>query len=495
MSIPPVLQTYIHGERISIDHTDRLPTINPANGKTIAWVPIAQTSVVNRAVASSILGQEQWAAMTATERSRVLLRAVALLRQHNDELARLETQDTGKPLNETSSVDIHTGADVLEYFAGLAPALEGTQIPMRPTAFAYTRREPLGVCAGIGAWNYPIQIALWKSAPALAAGNAMVFKPSEVTPLSTLRLAEIYSEAGLPDGVFNVVLGDARTGALLTAHPDIKKISFTGSVPSGKKVLAQAAATSLKASTLELGGKSPLIIFKDADLDRAADIALMANFFSSGQVCTNGTRVFVQKSVQAELEARIMQRMAYIRPGNPLAADTNFGPLVSQAQLDKTLHYIDQARSQGTRLLTGGNRIRTPECEQGYFIEPTIFSDCTDDSDLVRDEIFGPVMAILPFETEDEVITRANQTEYGLAAGVVTQQLARAHRVIHALQAGICWINTWGESPAQVPVGGYKASGLGRENGLMTLHSYTQVKSVQVELGTFTSVFQETPAS
>ncbi|MFT0533349.1 betaine-aldehyde dehydrogenase [Castellaniella hirudinis] len=493
MPTPVQLQSYVHGTYCQTDARDTLPSINPANGKILAHAPVATAGDIDHAVASATRGQAAWAAMTAAERARILLRAVALLRARNDALARLETLETGKPLSETASVDIHTGADVLEYFAGLAPALEGAHIPLRETAFAYTRREPLGVCAGIGAWNYPIQIALWKSAPALAAGNAMVFKPSEITPSSALKLAEIYTEAGLPDGVFNVVLGDARTGALLSAHPGIQKISFTGSVPTGKKVLAQAAGARLKISTLELGGKSPLIIFDDADLDRAADIALMANFFSSGQVCTNGTRVLVQKSVQAELEARIVQRLAYIRAGDPLAPETNFGPLASQAQMDKTLRYIQQARSQGLRLLAGGGRIDTPACRQGYFVQPTVFTDCPDDCDLVRDEIFGPVMAIQPFDTEAEAIRRANHTAYGLAAGVVTQQLARAHRVIHALQAGICWINTWGESPAAVPVGGYKDSGLGRENGIMTLHSHTQVKSIQVELGDFVSVFQKAP--
>ncbi|EPQ0933693.1 aldehyde dehydrogenase family protein [Klebsiella pneumoniae] len=280
-------QLYINGGYTSATSGRTFETINPATGEVLATVQAAGREDVDRAVESAQRGQKIWAAMTAMERSRILRRAVDLLRQRNDELARLETLDTGKPLSETAAVDIVTGADVLEYYAGLIPALEGSQIPLRDSSFVYTRREPLGVVAGIGAWNYPIQIALWKSAPALAAGNAMIFKPSEVTPLTALKLAEIYSEAGLPDGVFNVLPGiGAETGQYLTEHPDIAKISFTGGVASGKKVMANSAASSLKEVTMELGGKSPLIIADDADLDLAADIAMMANFYSSGQVCT-----------------------------------------------------------------------------------------------------------------------------------------------------------------------------------------------------------------
>ena len=481
---------YIGGRYVDSTSGVTFETINPANGEVLANVQRASQADVDRAVASATAGQKVWAAMTAMQRSRILRKAVDILRARNDELAELETLDTGKPLSETRFVDIVTGADVLEYYAGLVPAIEGQQIPLRESSFVYTRREPLGVVAGIGAWNYPIQIALWKSAPALAAGNAMIFKPSEVTPLSVLKLAEIYSEAGLPDGVFNVLTGSGReVGQWLTEHPGIEKISFTGGTSTGKKVMASASSSSLKEVTMELGGKSPLIVFEDADLDRAADIAVMANFYSSGQVCTNGTRVFIPRMLQARFESKVLERVKRIRLGNPQDDNTNFGPLVSFAHLESVLGYIDKGRSEGARLLIGGERVTEGELANGAYVAPTVFTDCSDAMTIVREEIFGPVMSILVYDSEEEVIRRANATDYGLAAGVVTRDLARAHRVIHQLEAGICWINTWGESPAEMPVGGYKQSGVGRENGLSTLEHYTRIKSVQVELGGYSSVF------
>jgi betaine-aldehyde dehydrogenase len=311
-----------------------------------------------------------------------------------------------------------------------------------------------------------------------------------VTSLTTLKLAEIYTEAGLPDGVFNVLTGSGReVGQWLTEHPGIEKISFTGGTVTGKKVMASASSSSLKDVTMELGGKSPLIIFEDADLDRAADIAVMANFYSSGQVCTNGTRVFVPRMLQARFEAKVLERVKRIRLGNPQDDATNFGPLVSFAHMDSVLGYIEKGRSEGARLLIGGLRVTEGEYANGAYVAPTVFTDCTDDMTIVREEIFGPVMSMLVYDTEEEVIRRANATEYGLAAGVVTRDLNRAHRVIHQLEAGICWINTWGESPAEMPVGGYKQSGVGRENGLTTLAHYTRIKSVQLEMGDYASVF------
>ncbi|HEJ4562290.1 TPA: betaine-aldehyde dehydrogenase [Pseudomonas aeruginosa] len=481
---------YIGGRYVEASSGATFETINPANGEVLAKVQRASRKDVERAVQSAVEGQKVWAAMTAMQRSRILRRAVDILRERNDELAALETLDTGKPLAETRSVDIVTGADVLEYYAGLVPAIEGEQIPLRETSFVYTRREPLGVVAGIGAWNYPVQIALWKSAPALAAGNAMIFKPSEVTPLTALKLAEIYTEAGVPDGVFNVLTGSGReVGQWLTEHPLIEKISFTGGTSTGKKVMASASSSSLKEVTMELGGKSPLIIFPDADLDRAADIAVMANFFSSGQVCTNGTRVFIHRSQQARFEAKVLERVQRIRLGDPQDENTNFGPLVSFPHMESVLGYIESGKAQKARLLCGGERVTDGAFGNGAYVAPTVFTDCSDDMTIVREEIFGPVMSILVYDDEDEAIRRANDTEYGLAAGVVTQDLARAHRAIHRLEAGICWINTWGESPAEMPVGGYKQSGVGRENGLTTLAHYTRIKSVQVELGDYASVF------
>ncbi|CAG9238744.1 betaine aldehyde dehydrogenase [Paraburkholderia caribensis] len=480
---------YIGGEYVDATSGVSFDTFDPATGERLATVQQASEADIDRAVQSAREGQRAWAAMTAMQRSRILRRAVELLRERNDALAELEMRDTGKPIAETLAVDIVTGADVIEYYAGLATAIEGQQIPLRAESFVYTRREPLGVTAGIGAWNYPIQIACWKSAPALAAGNAMIFKPSEVTPLSASKLAEIYLEAGVPPGVFNVVQGDGRVGAMLSAHPGIAKISFTGGVETGKKVMSMAGGSSLKEVTMELGGKSPLIVFDDADLDRAADIAVTANFFSAGQVCTNGTRVFVHQSVQPAFEARVIERVKRIRIGKPSDPSTNFGPLASAAQLDKVLGYIESGKKEGARLLTGGARITDGDYAHGQYVQPTVFADCRDDMKIVREEIFGPVMSILTFADENEVISRANDTIYGLAAGVVTENLSRAHRVIHRLEAGICWINTWGESPAEMPVGGYKQSGVGRENGITTLEHYTRIKSIQVELGKYQPVF------
>ena len=490
MSIFGLQQIYIGGRRVDASSGQTFTVINPANGAVLAEVQVASKADVDAAVASAQQGQRLWAALSAMQRSRILRNAVEILRRRNDELAELESLNTGKPLSETRAVDIVTGADVLEYYAGLVPSIEGQQIPLRESSFVYTRREPLGVVAGIGAWNYPIQIALWKSAPALAAGNAMLFKPSEITPLTALKLAEIYTEAGLPDGVFNVLTGSGReVGTLLTEHPAIEKISFTGGTSTGKLVMASASSSTLKEVTMELGGKSPLIIFPDADLDRAADIAMMANFYSSGQVCTNGTRVFVPHSIKPAFEQKIVERVQRIRIGAPLDPNTNFGPMTSFAQMESVLKYIELGRAEGGRLLTGGARIREGAFAEGAYVQPTVFTDCRDDMTIVREEIFGPVMAILGYDNEEEAIRRANATDYGLAAGVVTESLSRAHRVIHRLEAGICWINTWGESPAEMPVGGYKQSGVGRENGLMTLGHYTRVKSIQVELGNFTSVF------
>ncbi|KVD82225.1 betaine-aldehyde dehydrogenase [Burkholderia sp. ABCPW 14] len=489
MSVYGLQRLYIAGAYADATSGKTFDTFDPATGEQLASVQQASADDVERAVASAHEGQREWAAMTAMQRSRILRRAVELLRERNDELAELEMRDTGKPIAETRAVDIVTGADVIEYYAGLATAIEGLQVPLRPDSFVYTRREPLGVCAGIGAWNYPIQIACWKSAPALAAGNAMIFKPSEVTPLSALKLAETYTEAGVPAGVFNVVQGDGSVGALLSAHPGIAKVSFTGGVETGKKVMSLAGASSLKAVTMELGGKSPLIVFDDADLDRAADIAVTANFFSAGQVCTNGTRVFVQQAVKDAFVQRVLERVARIRIGKPSDSDTNFGPLASAAQLDKVLGYIESGKTEGAKLLAGGERLSHDHFANGQYVAPTVFGDCRDDMKIVREEIFGPVMSILSFETEDEAIARANATEYGLAAGVVTENLSRAHRAIHRLEAGICWINTWGESPAEMPVGGYKQSGVGRENGITTLEHYTRIKSVQVELGRYQPVF------
>jgi len=461
---------------------ERFASINPATGKVLGLVTADGSAQVNAAVVAAKKGQLIWAAMTGAERARVLRRTADILRSRNGELAELETRDTGKPIQETLVVDVASGADCFEYFAGLAQSLSGEHIDLGGQAFGYTRREPLGVVAGIGAWNYPLQIACWKAAPALACGNAMIFKPAELTPFTAVKLQEILLEAGLPPGVFQVVQGFAETGRMLTRHPDIRKVSLTGEVGTGKAVMSDAAQT-LKNVTLELGGKSPLIVFDDAKLDNAVAGALLANFYSSGQVCSNGTRVFVHRSIKAAFLERLVKRVGAMRIGDPMNPETQVGPLVSEQHMHKVLSYIDRGRAEGARVLTGGMRVTTGDLANGYFVAPTVFDNCRDDMAIVREEIFGPVMSVLEFEDEREVIERANASEFGLAAGVFTNDLTRAHRVIARLQAGTCWINHYNVTPIELPFGGVKLSGLGRENGRAAIEHYTQLKSVYVAMG------------
>jgi betaine-aldehyde dehydrogenase len=460
----------------------RFASLNPATGEILGYVTVSGTAQVNAAVTAAMHAQTTWAAMTGAERGRVLRRAADLLRSRNQELAELETRDTGKPIQETRVVDVASGADCFEYFAGLAQSISGEHIDLGAQAFGYTRREPLGVVAGIGAWNYPLQIACWKAAPALACGNAMIFKPAELTPFSAVKLQEILLEAGVPLGVFQVVQGFAETGRLLTAHRDIRKVSLTGEVGTGKAVMSDASRT-LKNVTLELGGKSPLIIFGDANIDNAVSGALLANFYSSGQVCSNGTRVFVHRSIKAAFLERLVRRVNAMRIGDPMDPATQVGALISEQHMHKVLGYIARGRAEGAQILTGGARVTAGELAKGFFVAPTVFDNCRDDMTIVREEIFGPVMAVLEFEDEDQVIERANATEFGLAAGVFTNDLTRGHRVIARLQAGTCWINQYNVTPVELPFGGVKLSGLGRENGRAALEHYTQLKSVYVAMG------------
>jgi len=460
---------------------ERFTTLNPATGTVIAGVHDATDADVNAAVAAAERGFAIWSAMTGTERGRILHRAAQLLRERNDELAALEVQDTGKPWQEACVVDVASGADCIEYFAGAAATLAGAQYPLK-NAFAYTRREPLGVCVGIGAWNYPLQIACWKSAPALAAGNAMIFKPSELTPMTAVKLAEIYLEAGVPPGVFNVLQGRGTTGALLAAHPGVAKVSVTGSIPTGKRVMASAAGT-LKRVTMELGGKSPLIVFDDADFEQAVTAAMMANFYTQGEVCTNGTRVFVQRGIVDKFLARLKERTLLLRVGDPTDPETEVGALISAAHRDKVLGYIAHGVADGATLVCGGKPVTVAGCEHGNFVAPTIFAGCTDDMTIVQEEIFGPVMAVLVFDDEAEVVQRANATRFGLAAGVFTRDGARGHRVAARLKAGICWINNYNITPIEIPFGGAGESGIGHENSMVALEHYTQLKTVYVELG------------
>ncbi len=389
----------------------------------------------------------------------------------------LETHDTGKPLSETLYADATSGADALEYFGGLAGNVTGEHIQLGED-WVYTRREALGICLGIGAWNYPTQIACWKAAPALACGNAMIFKPSETTPLCALKIAEILSEAGLPDGVFNVVQGQGDVGAALLQDPRINKVSLTGSVATGRKVY-QSAAVGLKQVTLELGGKSPLIIFEDADLENAVGGAILANFYSSGQICSNGTRVFVHKAIKEAFLDRLSARLEQAVIGDPLDETTNFGPLVSDRQMQIVQGFIAQGISEGARLVCGGRRLERP----GYYLAPTVFADVSDQMTIAREEIFGPVLSVLDFDDEGDVVARANNTEYGLSAGVFTRDISRAHRVIGKLQAGSCFINSYNDAPVEAPFGGMKLSGIGRENSKNAIEHYSQLKSVYVRMG------------
>jgi len=457
-------------------------SINPATGEVLARIRIDGAAEVNAAVARAQAAQVKWAATPGAERGRVLRRAAQLLRARNDELAELETRDTGKPIQETRVVDVVSGADCLEYFAALAASLSGEHLDLGPQAFGYTRREPLGVVAGIGAWNYPLQIACWKTAPALACGNAMIFKPAELTPLSAVKLAEVFSAAGLPEGVFQVVQGAADTGRLLTRHPQIRKVSLTGEVGTGKAVMADAAS-SLKYVTLELGGKSPLIVFDDAKLDNAVSGALLGNFYSAGEVCSNGTRVFVQRRIKGAFMERLQARTAALVIGDPMDPRTQVGALISEAHMQRVLGYIARGKAEGAQLIVGGERVTTGDLANGFFVAPAVFDACHDDMTIVREEIFGAVMAVLEFDDEEEVIERANATEFGLAAGVFTNDLTRAHRVIARLQAGTCWINHYNITPVELPFGGMKMSGLGRENGRAAIEHYSQLKSVYVAMG------------
>jgi betaine-aldehyde dehydrogenase len=455
--------------------------INPATGATLAQIAVDGATQVEAAVARAQAAQRKWSALTGAERGRILQRAAQLLRERNDELAHLETLNTGKPIQETRAVDVLSGAECLEYYAGIAAGLAGEHLDLGPKAFGYTRREPLGVVAGIGAWNYPLQIACWKSAPALACGNAMLFKPAHLTPLTAQKLQEVYRAAGLPAGVFQVVQGLSETGRLLTRHPQIRKVSLTGSVSTGRAVMADAAST-LKQVTLELGGKSPIIVFKDADLDNAVSGALLGNFYSAGEVCSNGTRVFVHRSVMQSFLKRLLPRARKMRIGDPLDPATQVGALISEAHMKTVLAYIEQGRAAGARVLIGGHRVTEGALAKGWFVAPTVFDRCQDKMSIVREEIFGPVMTVLAFDEEEEVVQRANATDFGLSAAVFTRDLGCAHRVIAQLQAGTCWINHYNITPIELPFGGVKSSGLGRENGRAAIEHYTQLKSVYVAM-------------
>ena len=467
---------FINGQYVEDTGGTPIEVIYPATGEKIATVYAATPAIIEQAITSAKTAQAAWGAMTGTERGRILRRAADMLRERNHDLSVLETYDTGKPYQETSVADATSGADALEYFGGMAATLTGEHIQLGEN-WVYTRREALGLCVGIGAWNYPTQIACWKAAPALACGNAMIFKPSETTPLCALKVAEILHEAGLPAGIYNVVQGMGEVGAALVTDPRVDKVSLTGSVPTGRKVYA-AAAAGIKHVTMELGGKSPMIVFDDANIENAVSGAILGNFYSSGQVCSNGTRVFVHKAIKEAFLNRLTERLGNAVIGDPMDPATSFGPMVSERQMNIALGYVEKGQAEGARLVTGGQRID----REGFYMQPTVFADVTDDMVIAREEIFGPVMAVLDFEDEDDVITRANDTEFGLAAGVFTNDLTRAHRVAARFEAGTCYINTYNDAPVEAPFGGSKNSGVGRENSKAAIAHYSQLKSVFVRM-------------
>ncbi|WP_299879795.1 betaine-aldehyde dehydrogenase [uncultured Sulfitobacter sp.] len=472
----PPASHFINGAYVEDKAGTAIDVIYPATGKVIATVYAATPAIIEQALDAAKSAQKNWAAMSGTERGRILRRAADMIRARNHDLSVLETWDTGKPYQETSVADATSGADALEYFGGMAATLTGDHIQLGEN-WVYTRREPLGLCVGIGAWNYPTQIACWKGAPALACGNAMVFKPSETTPLCALKVAEILHEAGLPAGLYNVIQGMGEVGGALVTDPRVDKVSLTGSVPTGRTVYA-AAAAGIKHVTMELGGKSPMIVFEDADIENAVSGAILGNFYSSGQVCSNGTRVFVHTAIKDAFLARLSARLGNAVIGDPMDPRTSFGPMVSKRQMEVVLGYIEKGKAEGARLVTGGTAVEGA----GYFLRPTVFADVTDDMTIAREEIFGPVMAVLDFEDEAEVMARANDTEFGLAAGVFTRDLTRAHRVAAAFEAGTCFINSYNDAPVEAPFGGMKASGVGRENAAAAIAHYSQLKSVFVRM-------------
>ena len=477
-AVQPEASHFVNGRYVEDTGGAVIDVVYPATGEVIARVHEATAAVIEEAIVSGRAAQAEWAKLSGTERGRVLRRAADIMRERNRALSVLETWDTGKPLQETLVADATSGADALEYFGGLAGSLTGEHIPLPGGDWAYTVREPLGLCVGIGAWNYPTQIACWKGAPALACGNAMIFKPSEVTPLCALKVAEILVEAGAPAGLYNVIQGRGAVGGALVSDPRVAKVSLTGSVPTGKKVYA-AAAQGMKHVTMELGGKSPMLVFDDASVEDAVSGAILGNFYSSGQICSNGTRVFVQTGVKEAFLTRLEERLQGVVMGDPMDEATNYGPMVSEAQLQIALGYVAKGVEEGARLVCGGARAEGPGC----FLEPTVFADVTDEMTIAREEIFGPVMSVLEFDDEDEVVARANATEFGLSAGVYTSDLTRAHRVIGRLEAGSCFINSYNDAPVEVPFGGVKASGVGRENSKEAIAHYSQVKSVYVRMG------------
>ncbi len=456
-------------------------TLNPATGDVIANVAEGDAADVDKAVKAARRAFEKgpWRKMSARERGKCINRLADLIEKNMEELAMLESLDNGKPLADSKAADLPLVIDCYRYYAGWADKIEGKTIPINGPYFCYTRHEPVGVVGQIIPWNFPLLMQAWKWGPALATGCTIVLKPAEQTPLSALRVGELAQEAGIPDGVINIIPGFGETaGAAIAEHNDVDKVAFTGSTEVGKLIMQAAARTNLKRVTLELGGKSPNIIFADSDLDQAVEGSHFALFFNQGQCCCAGSRLFVEQKIHDDFVDRMLKKVKKTKVGDPFDPKTNQGPQVSQEQFDKVMGYIEAGRKGGANMLTGGKRVG----KQGYFIEPTIFTDVKDEMKIACEEIFGPVMSIIPFKDIDEVITRGNRTMYGLAAAIWTRDISKAHRLAAELRAGTVWINCYDVFDAAAPFGGFKMSGIGRELGEYALRNYTEVKTVTVSM-------------
>jgi aldehyde dehydrogenase (NAD+) len=460
-----------------------MPVVNPATEEVIADVAAATPADVDAAVAAAraALGGP-WGQMPARERGRLLFKMAQRLTERIDEVARLETLHNGKPIRESRHVEIPLAADVLQYYAGWADKLHGETVPASTNALVYTRREPLGVVAAIVPWNFPLLLAMWKVAPALAAGNVVILKPASQTPLTAIAFGDIATEAGLPPGVLNVITGSGGTvGQALVEHPGIDKIAFTGDTATGKGIMRSAADT-LKHITLELGGKSPNIVFPDADLDAAVRGATVGIFYGKGEVCAAGSRLLVDASIRDQFIEKVAARTKKMVAGDPLDPNTRLGAVSSKTQLERVLRYVEIAKAEGGTLVAGGSRTDIGT-GKGYFMQPTVFADVRPEMTIAREEIFGPVLAAIEFGDVDEAIARANDSAYGLAAGIWTRDLKKAHYVASKLQAGLVWVNTYNVYDVGASFGGYKQSGFGRELGQHALDYYTQLKTVWVDLG------------